>query len=146
VFTLQGGIVAYLAWMGTEIKEGRKDRTESLFKGRNYVFDARGSTGLDSAYAESEKMAECHCCGIPEDRLGKCKTPWCHLVLVLCEECEHGGGVACCDDCEHVDLKPAPGLAKSLCRCEAERERQLWGQSGHQLGRMRRIKGKVQDF
>lgn len=45
VFTLRGGIAAYLMWMDGEIREGRKRPEESLFKGRNYVFDARGSTG-----------------------------------------------------------------------------------------------------
>ena len=48
VCTLKGGIAAYLTWMDEEIRSGRKTSVESLFKGRNYVFDGRGSTGLSS--------------------------------------------------------------------------------------------------
>jgi predicted sulfurtransferase len=75
VCTLKGGIQAYLMWMDVEIAAGRKTASESLFKGRNYVFDARGSTGLDG---DGDKVAKCHVCGKAEDRLSKCQSSRCH--------------------------------------------------------------------
>ncbi|KFY92453.1 hypothetical protein V498_04944 [Pseudogymnoascus sp. VKM F-4517 (FW-2822)] len=65
IYTLKGGIAAYLTWMEAEIAANRKTAEDSLFKGRNYVFDARGSTGL----AGAEPVSTCHSCGVPSDRL-----------------------------------------------------------------------------
>ncbi|KAH6616423.1 hypothetical protein C7974DRAFT_274705, partial [Boeremia exigua] len=93
VYTLHGGIVAYQTWMEEEVRAGRKSPEDSFFKGRNYVFDARGAIGAQTA------VSACHSCQEPEDRLGKCEMPGCHLVLVVCEPCEQKGGIACCEDC-----------------------------------------------
>ncbi|KFZ12083.1 hypothetical protein V501_04405 [Pseudogymnoascus sp. VKM F-4519 (FW-2642)] len=65
IYTLKGGIAAYLTWMEDEITAGKKTAEDSLFKGRNYVFDARGSTGL----AGTEPVSNCHSCGVPSDCL-----------------------------------------------------------------------------
>ncbi|ELR02009.1 hypothetical protein GMDG_05173 [Pseudogymnoascus destructans 20631-21] len=65
IYTLKGGIAAYLTWMEAEISAGNKKAEDSLFKGRNYVFDARGSTGL----AGTEPVSNCHSCGAPSNRL-----------------------------------------------------------------------------
>lgn len=149
VCTLQGGIQAYLMWMDSEIKAGRKTAQESLFKGRNYVFDARGSTGLALSSSEmgeegeGEKVATCNICAKPDDRLSKCRSKGCHLILVVCEECEVGGDVRCCGSCLELDTQAAakdveekavgeekvPGKARprSICDCERERETKLWG-------------------
>lgn len=130
VYTLHGGIVAYQAWMEEEIAAGRKKPEESFFKGTNYVFDARGAIG------SQEAVSSCHGCGQSEDRLGKCQVPDCHLVLVVCEDCERKGGVSCCEDCRHRH-KRAQGASSrlvSMCRCESEREQSLWGNGGAKLG------------
>lgn len=130
VCTLKGGIQAYLMWMDGEIKSGRKTADESLFKGKNYVFDARGSTGLESeSTGEGEKVAKCHVCKTPEDRLSKCRSKGCHLILVVCEQCEEGD-VRCCRDCLALDEMIREGKGerpRSICECERERERKLWG-------------------
>lgn len=127
VCTLKGGIQAYLMWMDEEIEAGRKEIGESLFKGKNYVFDARGSTSLDG---ERGKVADCHVCGRPEDRLGKCRSRGCHLILVVCEDCEEEGDPRCCRDCVELDAKKNEKGPRPVCECEKERELKLWGDKG----------------
>jgi len=128
IYTLKGGIAAYLTWMEAEITAGRKGLSDSLFKGQNYVFDARGSMGLPGALP----VSHCHSCGIPSHRLGKCGSPGCHLVLVVCPTCELGD-VRCCDSCRELHggkelAAEIPGKsAKPICECEQEREKELWG-------------------
>jgi predicted sulfurtransferase len=132
VCTLKGGIQAYLTWMDKEIREGRMNPEDSLFKGRNYVFDARGSTGL-SGDVTVEPVSRCQTCGMPSDRLSKCQSRGCHLVLVVCQDCEEGAGPRCCGSCEKFDgefsvyQEDAAPLRRPICDCEKEREAQLWG-------------------
>lgn len=124
IMTLKGGIAAYLSWMEEEILAERRTMEESAFKGKNYVFDARGAVGLDVKGTVSEPVANCHGCGKAEDRQGKCMSNACHILLVMCEVCE-GMGQRCCDDCEGLALTDKP---RRICRCEREREERLWGQ------------------
>ncbi len=131
VCTLKGGIAAYLTWMDKEIKLGRKSPDESLFRGRNYVFDARGSTGLDASAAEP--VSTCHICRNPSDRLSKCRSKGCHLVLVICDACEMNDP-RCCESCHEFDKQNAVGdqvietnSPRPICACERKRERELWG-------------------
>ena len=129
VCTLKGGIAAYLTWMDEEIKLGRKNQEDSLFRGKNYVFDARGSTGLSQE--GGFPVSKCHICDNPSDRLSKCRSRGCHLVLVVCEHCK-GADPRCCQSCQEFDatldsedqssLPPRP-----ICACEKEREERLWG-------------------
>jgi predicted sulfurtransferase len=128
ITTLKGGIAAYLMWMNEEIKTGRKTPKDSLFKGRNYVFDARGSTGL---FEETDPVSTCHICRLPSSHLSKCRSKGCHLVLVVCPECKHEEP-RCCQGCRDKNIdgaatEQAHGGSKPLCDCENERERQLWG-------------------
>ncbi|KAL3427152.1 hypothetical protein PVAG01_00661 [Phlyctema vagabunda] len=130
IYTLKGGIAAYLTWMEGEISAGRKTAEASLFKGKNYVFDARGSMGLArDGVLDETKVATCHGCGISEDRMGKCGTAACHLVLVLCEGCETAC-VACCPSCERRGREPEAVSLKEMCDCESAREKLLWGEKG----------------
>ncbi|KAF2714137.1 hypothetical protein K504DRAFT_462571 [Pleomassaria siparia CBS 279.74] len=130
VFTLSGGIAAYLEWINSEIRRGRKTVDESLFKGKNYVFDARGAVALE---AEAEPVSRCLVCDNLSDRLDKCRSDGCHLVVVVCEDCQTTDP-RCCHDCRDIDdacrsstevveekRKPRP-----MCACEKEREDQLW--------------------
>lgn len=143
VYTLHGGIVAYQAWMQEEVKAGRRQPEDSFFKGRNYVFDARGAISGD---VQSQTVSTCHACGAPEDRLGKCEGLSCHLVLVVCEPCESKGGIRCCDDCQRIDdeQQDVQTRARRMCRCESNREKMLWGDKGARLGEAKgRAKGKT---
>jgi predicted sulfurtransferase len=138
IYTLQGGIVAYLAWVKNEIEAGRKVREDCLFKGKNYVFDARGSIGMGLAEEQSNPVAVCQGCSTPEDRLSKCKNQRCHLVLVICEGCDDAGGVSCCEDCGAT-----PAIAKGVCQCEKTREGLLWDGAGAKLWNKRRKREKL---
>lgn len=127
ICTLQGGIAAYLMWMDEEIAQGRKTAEESLFRGRNYVFDARGSTGLTSG--SLEPVSKCHSCGELCDRLSKCRSKGCHLVLVVCHKCEAESDPRCCENCLNMDTTRDTEFAtpRPICACEKEREALLWG-------------------
>ncbi|PQE27858.1 Rhodanese domain protein [Rutstroemia sp. NJR-2017a BBW] len=126
IFTLKGGISAYMAWFEGEVRAGRMRGEECLWRGREYVFDGRGSLGLglgENGVEGREKVARCHGCGRVEDRLGKCMMEGCELVLVVCEECND---VKCCEDCGEMNEKGRRGI----CSCERERELSLWGPEG----------------
>jgi predicted sulfurtransferase len=129
VCTLKGGIAAYLAWIDEEIKLGKKMPEDSLFRGKNYVFDARGAMGLSEG--AGDPVSQCHICANPSDKLSKCQSKGCHLVLVVCEHCEQEDP-RCCQSCwdfddlyasqKHEDMPLRP-----ICACEMEREEKLWG-------------------
>lgn len=128
IYTLKGGISAYMAWFEEEMMAGRKREEECLWKGREYVFDGRGSLGLGDE-SERKKVAKCHGCGKDEDRMGKCGIEGCELVLVVCKDCED---VKCCGNCGDTDVNGR----RSVCDCERAREFGLWGSEG-----MKGIKG-----
>lgn len=141
ICTLKGGIAAYLDWIDEEIAVGRMTTQDSLFKGKNYVFDARGAMGLVSSSTAEEPVSQCHVCGKQEDRLSKCRSPGCHLVLVVCEACEVEDP-RCCQSCrkQSVAVAADDGVVrktKEMCVCEQERELGLWGklQQNQQQGR-----------
>ncbi|KAI9745295.1 MAG: hypothetical protein M1818_001575 [Claussenomyces sp. TS43310] len=145
ICALKGGVAAYLTWMDAEIGAGRKRAEESLYKGRNYVFDARGSLGLQNG-ATMPPVSRCHVCAAPSDRLSKCRSRGCHLVLVACEGCE-AGDLRCCGSCRVLDEgvgvgddgQGTMGISRAMCACEEARERELWGG-----GLVRRLKGQGQ--
>lgn len=158
VYTLHGGISAYLAWFDAEILAGRKTASESLFKGKNYVFDARGSVGLTNTdgRAQQEPVACCHVCDVPSDRLSKCQSKGCHLVLVACASCEESDrSINCCESCKRIDndvVVSGDGNEKPqhrpMCACEKERELLLWGPEAFstktkaQKSQAKNVKGK----
>ena len=126
IHTLDGGIASYITWMEEEIKAGRMKPDDSLFKGQNYVFDARGSLGIEGV----EPVSKCHVCGRKSARLGKCMTDGCHLVLVVCEQCDGGGkDVRCCESCLSLSKEEVAQdiKRKRMCKCEQTREKGLWG-------------------
>ncbi|TGO66290.1 hypothetical protein BOTNAR_0064g00280 [Botryotinia narcissicola] len=128
IYTLKGGISAYMAWFEEEMIAGKKKEDECLWKGREYVFDGRGSLGLGNEN-ERKKVAKCHGCEREEDRMGKCGIEGCELVLVVCEACE---GIKCCNSCGDEDEKGR----RNVCDCERQREFELWGSEG-----MKGVKG-----
>jgi predicted sulfurtransferase len=128
VFTLKGGIAAYLEWMNEEMRKGRKTAEDSLFKGKNYVFDARGAMGLEEGEAP---VSKCLLCDQLSSRLDKCHSDGCHLVLVVCENCQDLDP-RCCQDCRDMDAshssteRVGKAVPRPMCACEKEREAQLW--------------------
>ena len=119
VATLQGGICAYLEWVEEEVEAGRMKKSDSIFRGRNYVFDARGSVGLDE---EDTCATGCAGCGTSTARLGKCRGRGCCIVLVLCEGCEVRG-THCCTGCVVIsEAVTDERRRKGVCDCEKERE------------------------
>ncbi|KAG9241615.1 hypothetical protein BJ878DRAFT_519808 [Calycina marina] len=132
ICTLNGGIAAYMTWMDEEIRQGRKQASESLFRGKNYVFDARGSVGLSTA-DETDSVARCHVCHTASDRMSKCRSEGCHLILVVCSECEKSSDPRCCSSCLELDEKSLPmeedavRVQRPICDCEKQREARLWG-------------------
>ncbi|CZR53182.1 uncharacterized protein PAC_03060 [Phialocephala subalpina] len=130
-----------------EIKHGRKQQDDSLFKGKNYVFDARGSTGL-SGDALTDPVSGCHVCGKSEDRLSKCRSKGCHLILVVCETCEHAD-FRCCKSCQELEVTISDGpnpdkkLSRAICDCEQQREALLWGADRSKDGKERQKKSRT---
>lgn len=127
VYTLEGGIHNYLEWAKKEIEEGRMEVEECPWKGRNYVFDARGSLGLGDKI-EIKPISTCRGCKEEKTwRMGKCKGIGCHLVIVICENCEREGNTWCCSGCEKVSeiAKENGGKRKGICECEQERRSKL---------------------
>ena len=131
ICTLKGGIAAYLTWMDEEIRQGRKRPQDSLFRGKNYVFDGRGSTGLMETDGELEPVSKCHICTSASDRLSKCRSKGCHLTIVVCSSCEERDP-RCCQSCRELDTASehtqinSSNKPRAICLCEMERESRLW--------------------
>ena len=113
VHKLDGGIVAYSKHIRSE---------ESLFKGSNYVFDARGAVKItDDAPATSW----CDGCKKPSTRLGKCAGRLCHYVIITCEQCPDDA-TYCCASCRD-QTNEAKGLEKFKrrpCECDSFQARE----------------------
>lgn len=137
ICSLRGGIVAYLAWIDAEICAGRLTAADSAFKGRNYVFDARGSIGL--AAGGEEMVGRCVRCGELGDQMRKCGSKGCRLEVVVCAGCEREE-VVCCADCRDIETRPdsrGRNGARGMCQCERDREARLWGEDGGQKAQRR---------
>ena len=100
---LRGGIVAYArdvlgsagdvdevgadqgADQGAELKSSTT--VKSAYLGKNFVFDNRGATRVSG-----DVVSWCDGCGVRSDRLGKCESVGCHVILIVCEKCGGGKG------------------------------------------------------
>ncbi|KAI8073805.1 Rhodanese-like domain-containing protein [Gongronella butleri] len=113
IYMLDGGIHEYLNWLDDEQK-GKID--DSLWQGRNYVFDARQSMGSETLGV----IGACQTCAVPWDKYKKCDSPRCHLLVLLCDDCYDRAGrhCYCCDEC------PASSSEKDICQCERRRKQQ----------------------
>lgn len=117
IHKLEGGIVSYAK---------KIDKSESLFKGSNYVFDARGTVQIGPE-DELPQTAWCDGCGQASGRLGKCSGRLCHYVLIACDACETECGVFCCGACrEQTERSQGEEKFKRRpcdCDCFESRER-----------------------
>ncbi|KAF9306422.1 thiosulfate sulfurtransferase (rhodanese)-like domain-containing protein 2 [Mortierella antarctica] len=142
VLMLEGGIHNYLEWIKHEGKP-----KESLWLGRNYVFDARQSLGLEDPSRESSPnesiISYCQQCQVPSARYVKCRGFGCHRLIVACAVCSpttptEESGICCCDECldmgnllrEYSQLEPAeqssiPRVKRGICACERKRRTEL---------------------
>ena len=121
IYMLEGGIHNYLNW-------AHDNKVDSLFKGVNYVFDARQSLAPPNA----RPISRCRC-GQETSRVTKCIGKGCHLILVQCLDCVQPW--YCCSSCEAMDPRlpdPTqsfkPGMLRpkrSICTCEQERRHAL---------------------
>ncbi|RUS35544.1 hypothetical protein BC938DRAFT_479405 [Jimgerdemannia flammicorona] len=147
ILMLDGGIHNYLEWVKEQQQlqsdpvsaTGSSAIIDSLWRGRNYIFDARQSLGLDEkGKGEWENgddagviISWCQICAVTrEDRYTKCAGASCHLLVLCCDECRAGryadGKVFCCEVCERWEREgEEQGVIrarKEMCRCERERK------------------------
>lgn len=98
IYMLDGGIHNYMEWCKTS------NISDPVWQGKNYVFDARQSLGLDSSI-----VSNCQKCNQSWDQYKKCNTTGCHLLVLICDECfKPNNPVSCCDTCEQ----------NQQCQCE----------------------------
>ncbi|KAF9087417.1 hypothetical protein BGX23_008146 [Mortierella sp. AD031] len=120
VLMLEGGIHNYLEW----IKQERTPK-ESLWLGKNYIFDARQSLGLDdqassngsptnkkTSDSATRLISYCQGCQVPCARYVKCDGFGCHRLIIACTRCspvdpaaEGKSGLSCCEECVEMGEK-----------------------------------------
>jgi UPF0176 protein len=76
VYQLEGGIVKYL-----------EKYPDGYFKGKNFVFDDRMVTNIDTKSGQ-EVLSKCSYCKKPSDRYIDCMEPKCHKLFICCKKCE----------------------------------------------------------
>ncbi|KAI7889629.1 Rhodanese-like domain-containing protein [Mucor mucedo] len=103
IFMLDGGIHNYMEWCKTANVEN------PVWEGKNYVFDARQSLGLE----KTEVISQCQVCAAPWDQYTKCSTPACHLLILMCDHCIIPNPV-CCITCDQ----------DQVCQCEQQRRKE----------------------
>ena len=90
VFQLNGGIIEY----AHQIK---KDKLDSKFIGKNFVFDDRmGERVTDDI------IANCHLCGSPTDNHTNCSNDACHILFIICDECDSNLDGCCSEQCKEI--------------------------------------------
>ncbi|KAJ2956989.1 hypothetical protein NQZ79_g7232 [Umbelopsis isabellina] len=77
VHMVAGGITAYGRWI-----QEQKEQPKSLFKGKNFTFDAR----LGERISE-DVLSQCQICGAECDTFTNCVNASCNLLLVACPNC-----------------------------------------------------------
>jgi predicted sulfurtransferase len=138
VLMLEGGIHNYLEW----IKQDGSGE-ESLWLGKNYVFDARQSLDLGEASEGGTLISSCEGCNASCARYVKCDGFGCHRLIVACQSCspatpESKSGLYCCEECKEMGEKvheyirseqvSGPGtrrVKRGICRCEQQRRIEL---------------------
>ena len=108
VFLLNGGIHNYLEWI-------KKSNYESLFLGKNYVFDARLTNGGNGI------VSRCINCNLITPSYHKCHAKGCHLMVVMCELCSQDG-IFCCSSCKQMHIDKSK---RWICDCERVRRENL---------------------
>ncbi|KAG0302380.1 thiosulfate sulfurtransferase (rhodanese)-like domain-containing protein 2 [Dissophora globulifera] len=109
VYMLDGGIHNYLEWIKQE-----DSLNDSLWLGKNYVFDARQSLGLEETTGVAEHkdrlISFCQVCNKPCARYVKCDGFGCHRLVIACEVCSpltlgSKSELHCCQECKIMGEK-----------------------------------------
>ncbi|ORX59422.1 Rhodanese-like protein [Hesseltinella vesiculosa] len=77
VHLVEGGITAYGRWLRDQ------QGLESLFRGKNFTFDAR----MGEAITEEITGTHCMICGSPCNRYQNCAHAQCNLLMICCSKC-----------------------------------------------------------
>jgi len=84
---LNGGIVNYA-------HEVKKNKLDSEFIGKNFVFDSRMGERITS-----DIISSCHQCKKEADSHTNCKNDLCHLLFIQCKQCSKNYKGCCCPEC-----------------------------------------------
>lgn len=106
IHTLDGGIVNYLAAFA-----GKGE--ENLFKGRNFVFDDRGTHG------GQWDDVKCHNCDKDSITAAYCIYESCMIILPNCNDCTP----ICCSRC--AQCYDDQNRRRNICECERQRIQRL---------------------
>jgi UPF0176 protein len=110
---LHGGIVNYAKF----VKEAREKRAgaaagavepiESLFRGKNFVFDQRcvGDEATEFEQVTDDVLGACFQCGEPCDHHTNCSNLMCHGLILQCASCASSYHGACSEGCKQEVLK-----------------------------------------
>jgi len=90
VFQLKGGIVEYS-------HQVKKQKIESKFIGKNFVFDDRLGERITN-----DVISHCHLCDNKTDNHTNCKNDACHLLFIICDECDEKLLGCCSADCKEI--------------------------------------------
>ncbi len=96
VFHLEGGIIEYA-------RKAREQGLPILFKGKNFVFDAR----LGERISE-DVIAHCHQCAAPCDDHTNCAYDGCHLLFIQCPACRQKMDGCCSVECREAQAAGLP--------------------------------------
>ena len=94
VFQLKGGIVDY----SHQVKE---QKIKSKFIGKNFVFDDRLGERVTN-----DIIANCHLCNSKSDNHTNCKNDACHLLFIICEDCDRQLLGCCSLECKKIYQLP----------------------------------------
>ncbi|KAF1320453.1 hypothetical protein FI667_g12324, partial [Globisporangium splendens] len=128
VHKLHGGIVNYMRFLQESEKEGgdKGEAVESLFKGRNFVFDQRCVTnGVDAVDVTPDVLGECFQCGEPCNQHTNCRNLMCGGLILQCAKCAANYHGTCSDACKEELVKmntlKTPAALKAHRKQHAER-------------------------
>tara|TARA_B100001142_G_scaffold121766_1_gene123706 strand:+ start:2626 stop:3693 length:1068 start_codon:yes stop_codon:yes gene_type:complete len=94
VFQLKGGVVQYAHQI-------QKNKIESKFKGKNFVFDDRLGERITG-----DILSDCHQCEKPCDDHINCANDACHLLFIQCEKCKKIYDECCSKECREIIKLP----------------------------------------
>ncbi len=127
---LKGGINAYANYAKEqqEKKSEKESKFVSAFKGRNFVFDSRSSTGCSSLRVTDDVLGSCAQCGTAyDDTHTNCRNARCHALFLQCPTCAQKMEHTCSEECKNIVrtiVKQAREIDAQKAAAEAAKEGQ----------------------